>query len=383
MSHAILSPSSAHKWLKCTPSAQLEAREPYSTSSYADEGTLAHRLAELLIKKQLGHVLAKDFKKQLEAIQADDLYTLEMADYCRDFCTYVMEQYNSLGLDAMIFTEDRVDLSEYVPGGFGTVDIRIVASGVLHVIDLKYGKGVPVFADDNAQLKLYALGAVLEMEHIYNMADVVLTIYQPRLENISSYLLSVEELKAWGESELRPRAALAWEGKGDFVPGTHCQFCKIKHKCRALAEYNLAAVREAFKNPALLEPDEIAEIVQGQKAFTDWIGSVADYAYDQAVNHGVVWPGLKLVEGRSNRVYTDELKVWAALLAAGFDAADIQTAKLKGITELTKLLGATDFERILGNFITKPAGKPVLVPQADKRAAFGAAERAKDAFKNF
>jgi len=383
MSHAILSPSSAHRWLKCTPSAQLEALEPYSTSSYADEGTLAHRLAELLIKKQLGHITTPIYKNHLLAIQHDDLYTLEMADYCQNFADYVIEQFNTLGLDAMIFTEDRVDLSEFVPGGFGTVDIRIVASGVLHVIDLKYGKGVPVFADDNPQLKLYALGAVLEMEHIYNMADVVLTIYQPRLENISSYLLSVEELKAWGESELRPRAALAWEGKGDFVPGTHCQFCKIKHKCRALAEYNLATVREAFKNPALLEPDEIAEIVQGQKAFTDWIGSVADYAYDQAVNHGVTWPGLKLVEGRSNRVYTDEVRITEVLLAHGLSLEEIHTLKLKGITEMSKLLGKGDFERILGDFITKPAGKPVLVPEADKRAAFGAAERAKDAFKNF
>jgi len=381
MSHAILSPSSAHRWMVCTPSAQLEALEPYTTSQYADEGTLAHRLAEIMILERTGGITKKQFIKRIDEIKSDDLYTGEMWDYAEGFTTYVLEQFNS-HTGATLFTEDRVDLTRWVPDGFGTVDIRIVADGVLHVIDLKYGKGVPVFADDNAQLKLYALGAWDEMRHLYNIRTVKMTIYQPRLDSISTAETTIFDLTQWAENVLRPRAAIASVGAGDFVPGSHCGFCKIKHKCKALATYNMEAVREAFTDPALLTPDEIAKILQKEKSFIDWIGAVSDYAYDQAINHGVQWPQMKLVEGRSVRTYTDEIKVTEALLAAGLSLEEIHVVKLRGITEISKLLGKNDFEKILGDFVHKPAGKPVLVPISDKRAAFGAADRAKQAFKN-
>jgi len=365
----------------CTPSAQLEALEPYTTSQYADEGTLAHRLAEIMILERTGGITKKQFIKRIDEIKSDDLYTGEMWDYAEGFTTYVLEQFNS-HTGATLFTEDRVDLTRWVPDGFGTVDIRIVADGVLHVIDLKYGKGVPVFADDNAQLKLYALGAWDEMRHLYNIRTVKMTIYQPRLDSISTAETTIFDLTQWAENVLRPRAAIASVGAGDFVPGSHCGFCKIKHKCKALATYNMEAVREAFTDPALLTPDEIAKILQKEKSFIDWIGAVSDYAYDQAINHGVQWPQMKLVEGRSVRTYTDEIKVTEALLAAGLSLEEIHVVKLRGITEISKLLGKNDFEKILGDFVHKPAGKPVLVPISDKRAAFGAADRAKQAFKN-
>lgn len=381
MSHAILSPSSASRWLACSPSAQLEAKEPYSTSVYADEGTLAHRLCELIIQHKLGKVLNKAFTKHLKEIEFHELYTGEMYDYCDSFAVFVLEKFNSIP-NAHIFTEDRVDLTRWIPQGFGTVDIRIIGGSGLHIIDFKYGKGVPVFAEDNSQLKVYALGAYEEISHIFNIEFVEMTIYQPRIDSVTSHLLSMAELLNWATHILVPGAKRAYEGGGEFVPGAHCGFCKVKHKCKALAKHNLELAKEAFKEPAFLSPAEITEIVLKEKAFTDWISSVSDYALNEAVNHGVEWPGMKLVEGRSVRKYEDEIKASGALIKAGFNADDIWNMKLKGITDMTKLLGKSDFEKVLGDFIIKPPGKPVLVSENDKRPAFASADRAKEAFKD-
>lgn len=386
MAHAILAPSAAARWLTCTPSAQLEAKEPYTESVYADEGTLAHRLCELLIDRKLGRVLEKDYKAQLKKIEADKLYAGDMFDFCDGFSVYVLELYNKLrdaGKDPVLFTEDRVDLTRWVPGGFGTVDVRILANGELFVLDYKHGKGVPVFADENSQLKLYALGAAEELAHLYEIKEVTLVIYQPRIDNISDFKISFNDLENWGIDYVIPRAREAWHGKGEFVPGSHCQFCRVKPKCRALAEYNLKIAQEAFKEPALLSAEEIAEIVTKEKFFTDWLSAVTTFALDQAINKGVNWPGLKLVEGRSIRKYTDPLKVIEALRAAGVsDEFIFKTPALEGITELTKTLGKTDFETIVGPFIHKPPGNPILAPEGDKRPAFSPVDRAKAAFAN-
>lgn len=381
MSHAILSPSSSERWLTCAPSAQLEAKEPYSTSVYADEGTLAHRLCELIILHKLGRVLNKAFTKGLKEIEAHELYTGEMYDYCDGFAVFVLEKFNSMP-GAHIFTEDEVDLTRWIPQGFGTVDIRIVWQRFLFIIDFKYGKGVPVFAEDNSQLKVYGLGAYEEMAHIFNIEEIEMTIYQPRIDSVTSHKMTTKELLHWAETVLVPGAKLAYEGGGEFVPGAHCGFCRIKHKCKALATKNLELAKEAFKEPAFLSPEEIADIAKQEKAFTDWITSVTDYALDQAVNHGVEWPGMKLVEGRSNRKFSDEKKAGETLEDMGFTEEQIWNIKLKGITDMTKLLGKSDFEKILGDFIIKPPGKPTLAPVEDKRPAFSTADRAKEAFKN-
>lgn len=381
MSHAILSPSSSERWLTCAPSAQLEAKEPYSTSVYADEGTLAHRLCELIIQHKIGKVLNKTFNKHLKEIEAHELYTGEMYDYCDSFAVFVLEKFNSIP-NAHIFTEDRVDLTRWIPQGFGTVDIRIIGGNMLHIIDFKYGKGVPVFAEDNSQLKVYALGAYEEMSHIFNIDYIEMTIYQPRIDSVTSSTVTAKWLLKWAETVLVPGAKLAYEGGGEFVPGSHCGFCRVKHKCKALAKHNLELAKEAFKEPAFLSPEEIAEIVLKEKQFTDWISSVSEHALDQAVNHGVEWPRLKIVEGRSVRKYEDEIKASSALIKAGFNPVDIWNMKLKGITDMTKLLGKADFEKVLGDYIIKPPGKPVLVSEDDKRPAFASADRAKEAFKD-
>lgn len=389
MSHAILSPSSASRWLKCSPSAQLEAQEPYTTSVYADEGTLAHRLAELLIKHKLGRVLKKEYTKKLKEIESHELYSGEMSDHCEGFAVYVLELFNKLkaeGKDPVLFTEDKVDLSRWVPGGFGTVDIQIIADGCLYIIDLKYGKGVPVFADDNPQLKLYALGAYEEMRSLYKMYAVSMTIYQPRLENISTLDTWIEHLNDWAIYVLEPKAKEAFDGTGEFVPGPHCGFCKIKGKCAALAKFNLELAKKAFTedepNPAILSPEQTVEILKQEKFFTDWLKAVTEYALDQAVTHGVVWPGMKLVEGRSIRQYIDEEKVVSKLVSTGMSAEELYNMKIKGITDMTKLLGKADFERLLSDLIHKPPGKPTLAPVEDKRPAYSSADRAKAAFEN-
>lgn len=384
--HAVLSPSSASRWLACTPSARLEAELPQNNSVYADEGTLWHRLSELIIKKRTGRILDKVYKKELKAIQADELYTGEMQDHAEGFATYILEMFNSYKGSAILFTEDQVDLTRWVPDGFGTVDIRMIAGNALTIIDGKYGKGVPVFADQNKQLMLYALGAYEEMAHLYDIRTVKMIVYQPRIENVSTYELPAEKLLLWAELELVRKAKAAYEGTGDFVPGAHCQFCKVKPTCKALASYNLDLAKEVFKddvNPVLLTPEEIAEVLKREKFFTDWLTAVSDYALDRAVNHGVSWPGMKLVEGISRRKITDEDKAANALLTAGLSPnVYYKPAELKGITDLTKLLGKSDFEKIVGPFIHKPPGKPVLVPETDKRAAFSSADRAKEAFVN-
>lgn len=381
MSHAILSPSSSERWLTCAPSAQLEAKEPYTTSVYADEGTLAHRLCELIVQHRSGEILFKKFAAALKEIEAHELYTGEMYDYCEGFAVFVLEKFNSIP-NAFLFTEDRVDLTRWIPQGFGTVDIRIIGGSGLHIIDFKYGKGVPVFAEDNSQLKVYALGAYEEMSHIFNIGFVEMTIYQPRIDSVTSHTMTAKDLLHWAETVLVPGAKLAYEGGGEFVPGSHCGFCKVKHKCKALAAKNLELAKEAFKEPAFLSPADIADIVKAEKAFTDWITSVTDYALDQAVNHGKEFPGLKLVEGRSIRKYSDEENAASALIKTGLNTAEIYNIKLKGITDMTKLLGKSDFEKVLGDFIIKPPGKPVLVDAADKRPAFSTADRAKEAFKD-
>ncbi len=385
MGHAILSPSSASRWMACTPSAQLEAKEPYSSSVYADEGTLAHRLNELMIEHRLGRILEKEYKKKLKEIEAHELYTGEMADHCENFVVYVLELFHSLPQGPILYTEEKVDLSKWVPKGFGTVDIRIIFDGTLYVIDYKHGKGVPVFADKNKQLMLYSLGAYDEMEALYNINTISMTVYQPRIENIDTFEMSVTDLLAWSENELIPKAKQAFEGDGDFVPGEHCRFCRIKAKCTALAEHNLQLAKDNFADeidPRLLTPEQTADILKKADFFEKWLKAVEDYALDQAVNNGVQWPGMKLVEGISRRKIEDEIGATSALVKAGCRNEDIYKVELQGITALTKLLGKTDFEKVVGEFVVKPPGKPVLVLESDKRQPYGGADRAKAAFAN-
>jgi Protein of unknown function (DUF2800). len=357
--HALLSASGAHRWMECTPSATLEKSFQDQGSSFAAEGTAAHELSEHKLRK----FLKQRSKKPVSEYDSDELdeYTGIYVDYATELITRVRDSCR----DPIILVEQRLDFSNYVPEAFGTGDLVIVADGTLYIVDLKYGKGVPVSAEENPQLMLYALGALNLFGFLYDINKVSMTIVQPRLESISTYEIPVEDLLLWAEYCLKPKAQMAMNGEGEFVPGEHCRFCKAKITCRARAESFLALAQYEFKQPELLLENEIAEVLKVADNLAKWAGDVYSYATDKAIQEGINWPGYKLVEGRSNRKYVSDEEVIKAANIAGY--SDIFKKSLIGITEMEKLLGKKQFNNILGNLVEKPKGKITLVPETDKR----------------
>lgn len=367
--HAKLGPSSAHRWLNCTPSAHLEREFEDRSSEAAAEGTAAHALAEYKVLKALG----KPVTRPVSQYDCE-----EMEGYTDDYAQFVMEsleEAKQLCSDPIILIEQRLDLTCYVPDSFGTGDCLIVADHLLHVTDLKYGKGVLVEAENNPQMMLYALGALRLFDGLYDIDTVAMTVYQPRRDNVSTWTITVDELLAWAEELLKPKAALAYEGEGEFIPGPWCTFCKASVKCRARAEAKLQLAQYEFAKPPLLTDEEIEEILAKLDDLTKWASEIVTYAQDAAINHGKRWNGYKLVESKTNRKYTDEDSVIEAAKAAGY--TDIYRMSLIPITEMEKLMGKKKFTTILGGLVHKPQGKPTLVPVTDKRPEIittGAAE---------
>lgn len=356
--HALLSASSAHRWLHCPPSAKLTAGVTEAPSEAALQGTAAHALAEHKLRRAL-----KQQSKRPVSEYEDD----EMDTYTDDYVSYVLEQYEQAKQatpGAVIYIEQRLDFSHVVPGGFGTGDCLIVADGTLHVIDLKYGLGVLVEAEWNPQMMLYSLGALALFDALYDIEQVALTIFQPRRENVSTWTISVTELNKWAEQALKPAAELAANGEGEFCAGTWCQFCRIASTCRARAEAILELARYEFASPAELSPAEVADVLAQIPELTRWASDVQDYALSQALS-GELYEGFKLVAGRSIRKYTDETAVAEAAKAAGY--RDIYKRSLLTITAMEKLMGKKQFSEILGDLVVKPEGKPTLVPVTDKR----------------
>lgn len=362
--HAILSASASARWIACPPSAKLNAELPDTTSEYAREGTCAHELAEYKVNKMLG-IEANNPTESL------DFYDSEMEDCTESYAQYIAEQiakYDS----PVVMVEQRLDFSKYVPGGFGTGDCVIVADDVLTVIDYKHGKGVPVSAENNSQMMLYALGALELFDSLYDIREICMIIFQPRLENISESVISVSDLLDWSENELRPKAELAAKGEGEFCAGEHCRFCKIKATCRKRAEYNLMLAQYDFAPPDMLEDTEIEAILEKVEALTAWAADIKEYALSQALA-GKQWTGYKVVEGKSNRKYTDENAVAAAVKAIGKNP--YSEPEILGITAMTKLLGGKKkFDELLSKYVCKPQGKPTLVPASDKRKAWNPAQ---------
>ena len=379
MSHAILSPSGASRWLVCTPSARFEEKFPESKSKFADEGTLAHSLGELLIRQKLGWIKKAAYKKLLSEIEANEHYDESMIEYCDDYATFVIEKFNEALAHtpgAKLFLEKKLDMSEYVPEGFGTGDAVIVADTLMDTIDLKYGKGVAVAVTENKQQKLYAIGALKDFDLAYDIKQVRMTIYQPRINNIESWEISVTDLMEWAETELKTKAALAFAGQGEFIPGDHCQFCRGKAECKALAEKNLELAAFEFLDANKLSDESISQILTVADMFTNWIDAVSNHALNEAVNNGKKWPGFKVVEGRSNRVYTDTDSIGKILLEKGFSEQDIYSKKLLPITKMETEIGKKPFAEIVGPFVIKPPGKPKLAPLSDKRPEFTGVESA-------
>lgn len=382
MSHAVLSPSSASRWLSCTPSARLEMQYPDKAGDYAKEGTLAHEFGELRLKRYSGEIDNAEWTKKTSELVKDSLYSESLEEYAGGYADFVWEKYQlaqKTTSDAVLRIEEKIDLTAYVPEGFGTGDAVILADGTMEIIDLKYGKGVQVSAVENKQMMLYALGALDMFGFMYAIHTVRMTIYQPRLDNVSEWEMPVEELLMWGMNELAPRAKMAFAGEGSFVPGKHCQFCRAKAQCRALAEKNMEVARHEFDDASLLSDAEISKVLEQMDIFRNWMSAVEEYALQAALN-GKAFPGFKLVEGRSNRKYVDEKKVADRLIENGYKSDLIyEPAKLKTITAMEKLVTKKAFTAILGDLIIKPQGKPTLVPVSDKRQEWNSAE---NDFKN-
>lgn len=361
--HAILSASGAYRWLKCTPSARLERQFKDEQSPYAAEGTRAHAAAEQLLTKELF-----PDRKVTEPKFDDKEMEIAVKRYV-DICMEKVIAARKRTPDADIQVEARVDFSRWVPEGFGTGDMVIVADDTLEIVDLKYGKGVPVSAEGNPQMRLYALGAYEANSLLYDIKTIRMTIVQPRLDSVNSDEMSIEELIAWGDS-IKDTAKLAYDGEGECQAGDHCGFCKARHLCRALSNACLDEFyKHGGKKTSLLLDTEVAEVLDMADMIIKWAKDVQNYAFDQAVNEGKNWPGYKLVEGRSSRKITNAEAAAQALLDADFTAEDIyKPQELRGITDLTKLVGKKKLTDTIGQFIDKPPGKPTLVPLSDKRA---------------
>ncbi len=364
--HAILSASSSHRWLHCLPSARLELEFDNTSGTAAEEGSAAHALSEHKLKKAL-HIRSK---RPISDYDSDEME--ECTDAYVDFVMEQVELAKQICNDPIVLIEQRLDFSCYVPDGFGTGDCLIISDDRLHIVDFKYGMGVLVDAVDNPQMKLYALGALEIYDSLYDINEVSMTIFQPRRENVSTWTVTVEELKVWAEEELKPKAVKAYNGEGEYKPGEWCTFCKAAVRCRARAEEKLKLAQTEFKMPPLLTDNEIEEILFILPDLTKWANEITAYATDAAVNHGKEWNGFKVVEGRSVRKYKDEDAIAEKAVASGFK--DIYRKSLIPMTEMQKLMGKTKFEEILGSLIYKPPGKPTLVPNSDKRPAMNVAD---------
>lgn len=382
-SHSKYSPSSSQRWIACPPSMRLNEGSPDTESQYTREGTVAHRLAELRLRQVWE---GQDITEELKEVTDSPYYCRAMEEYVADYLDYIasrMAEAKTRCPDPQLLIEKEVHFETYAPGGFGTSDACIIADDLMDVVDFKYGAGVRVDAKNNSQMRLYSLGQYLEQSWMYNIRTVRMTIFQPRTGNISSDEISVQDLLDWADTVLKPAVALAEAGEGDFCPGEkQCRWCAVAATCRARAEYQLELAKYDFATPDTLDWDEIGEILAKIPDFTRWAESVQAYAQDAAIQHGQIIPGWKLVAGRSTRKYSDEAAVARKLRRSGYKTAEIYKPRsLLGLTALEKLVGAKRLNDLVGKYITKPEGAPVLVPEHDKRPALNTAAAAAQDFK--
>ena len=367
--HALLSASGAHRWMACPPSARIEEPLPDSTSTYAEEGSLAHSIAELKVRKYCIEPMSlRKYNADIKKLQANELYKPEMLTHTDTYLEYIKAvtcDYKS----PFVAVEQRLNFSEYVPEGFGTADCIIIANDTMHVIDFKYGQGVPVSPENNPQMMLYALGALSEFEIFYDIKQIKMAIIQPRIsDEFDDWVLSADELKAWGETILKPAAARAYAGEGDITPGTHCKFCKAKATCKPRAQEYMALDVFTGTDPVSMGKDEIGHILARLGAMVDWAKELQEYALSEALK-GEEIPGWKIVSGRSMRYFTDAEKAYKTIIDSGINEAMMYERKPISLTALEKLVGAKQFTDLVGDMIDKSEGKPTLVPLSDKREA--------------
>ena len=388
--HAVCSSSASKMWINCPPSARLQLKFPAETSSYAEEGTWVHSLCEYKVKRHLKKRVSRPQSEEYDSEEAE-----RNSDLYLETIIGIEEAMRKEHGSVIVMVEERLDFSSVVPEGFGTGDCVLVSPGEIHICDYKNGRGVFVDADHNSQMMLYAIGAVNAYDLFFDIQTVSMTVIQPNLENISTFSCSKEELLAWGES-IKPIAQLAFEGGGEQKCGDWCRFCRARPQCAARKREALALVQEefldldaeqaalaettdatapyspnsdapTFRQPGLVPREEIERILPTLNRIADWIDAVFAYVTSEAIHHGVTWKGYKVVEGRSKRQFSDPAAVVRTAQDEGY--TDIYKRELLSLSEFEKMMGKKNFNRILGKFVVKPAGKLTLVPDSDPRPA--------------
>ena len=384
--HAILSASSSHKWLICTPSARLEEKFPNKTSEYMEEGTLAHEIAEFKVRSYFLEATPKTtYTRRLNKFKKETLFNQEMLGYTDTYLEFIKGEALKTNERPFIQVEQKVDFSKYVPEGFGTADCIMISGDTLHIIDFKYGKGVKVDAQDNPQMKLYALGALEQFGMFYDVKHIRMSIVQPRLDNISTYEMLKMDLLEWGEKIVKPQAQKAFMGLGEFVQGEHCRFCRAKGACEFRAKENLPKVEKVKETisyreiEGILTNEELGDVLTRTEGIEQWLKDVREYALSQVLR-GEDVPGWKAVEGKSNRKIVDVDKAFEILEANGYDPAILYEKKPLTLTQLEKAIGKTNLVNAIGDYIEKPKGAPTLAKISDKREPYkvSAAEEFKD-----
>lgn len=378
--HAALSPSASKRWMSCTPSAKLEEQFPNSTSEAAEEGTLCHELCEGKIRNKFNPEIfsGRRLASLKRRCKENPLWDDEMERTSDEYVEKIYADALGFSVMPMVLAEQRLDLTDWIPDGFGTGDCVLIGDDLLCIYDYKHGKGVPVFADHNPQMMIYALGAVKTFGWMADIKRVKMCIIQPRLDSITEFEMTVEELMAWGKEVLKPLAEKASKGEGEFVPGDHCRFCKAKAQCRARAEVAFGLKDKAGLLPPLISREEAGELIKVGEIVSSWLSDLKDWVLTEVLN-GAEVPGWKAVEGRSNRSFTDQSKAFEVLMNHDIPRALLYETKPISLSAAEKIVGKKVFAELCGEFIERPAGKPTLVPASDKRESIKTS--AEEAFK--
>lgn len=381
--HALLSASGAHRWLHCTGSPLLEKDFPDSTSVYAQEGTLAHELCELKLMAYTGEITKRKLTSMKTRLMKSELWQPEMDSTSEAYLDYIKDITMSYTVKPVILTEKKVDFSRYVPEGFGTADCLILAGDTLHVVDYKHGKGVVVDADHNPQMMLYALGAMSELSLLYRFKFVHMTIVQPRVNNISEFTMTADELIEWGEKVVKPKAEAAMSGKGEFEAGDWCRFCRAKQQCKTRYESNDSLYPElsAQHDPRLITLDELGKYLKRGKDMAAWLEDMKEYALSESLA-GADVPGWKAVEGRGSRAFTDTDEAVDTLIKNGIDESVLYERRVLTLAQMEKAVGKKAFGELVGDLVVKNPGKPTLVEESDKRPKITNQPTAADVFNS-
>jgi len=368
--HALLGPSGAHRWLNCTPSARLEQQFPESTSDYAEEGSLAHEICELKLRKHFIDPMGpRIFKNKLKKLQENRLYQDEMLRHTDTYLNHIQGLVHGYASPPYITVERKLSYSKYVPEGFGTADCIIIGGNVMHVIDFKYGQGVPVSAHKNPQMMLYAVGAILEYSMLYNIEQIVMVIIQPRLNSITEFIMSADDLLYWVTNSVMGLAERAWKGEGEYLSGEHCKFCRANSLCRARAEFNTSLEEYGYRKPPLLTNDEVGEILEKAQDLAKWAADIEKYALAEILK-GTEIPGWKAVAGRGSRKFINIDEAFKHLISNGYDEALLYNREPLTAPKIEEVLGKAKYDELLTAHVIKSPGKPTLAPASDTREAF-------------